>query len=78
MQLNRKIPDASNATEYYKSFLKYLNKKFFKQSKIITQQPKTIENSYIDIKSVNTEYPKIYCKLFKTMTQAEKVSQVPK
>ena len=48
-----------------------------KQSNIITQQPKTLENpNIIDIKSVTIEHPKTSNKLSKTIRQAEKVSQV--
>ena len=51
--------------------------KSVKQSKIITQQSKTFENSNIvDIKSVITEYPKSSDKSSKIIRQAEKVSQV--
>ena len=36
-----------------------------KESKIISQQPKTIENpKIVDIKSVNIEYPKTLNKVF--------------
>ena len=71
MQLNKKIPDANNAKEYYKPVLKSKSKKLGKRSKIITQQPKTIKNPNIDIKWVTVEYPKT-CKLSKT----KKVLQV--
>ena len=48
-----------------------------KQSNIITQQPKTLENpNIIDIKSVTIEHPKTSNKLSKTIRQAKKVSQV--
>ena len=48
-----------------------------KQSNIITQQPKTLENpNIIDIKSVTIEHLKTSNKLSKTIRQAEKVSQV--
>ena len=51
-------------------------KKLVKRSKIITQQPKAIENQNIAyIKSV-TEHPKNSRKLFKAIRQAENVSQV--
>ena len=40
-------------------FLKNENQKLVKQSKIITQQPKTIENqNIIDINSFTIEHPK--------------------
>ena len=55
----KNIPDASNDKEYYKSFLKNENQKQLKQSKVITQQPKTIENqNIIDINSFTIEHPK--------------------
>ena len=48
-----------------------------KRSKIITQQPKTIENpSIIDIKSVTVEDPKTSHILSKNIKQTRKVSQV--
>ena len=47
-----------------------------KRSKIITQQPKAIENqNIVYIKSV-TEHPKNSRKLFKAIRQVENVSQV--
>ena len=53
------------------------NKKFVKGSKTITQQPKTIENpSITDIKSFTIAYPKNSYKLYKTIKQTKKVSQV--
>ena len=48
-------------------FLKNENQKLVKQSKIITQQPKTIENqNIIDINSFTIEHPKTSLKLSKT------------
>ena len=48
-----------------------------KQSKIISQQPKTLENKSIaDIKLVTIEHPKTFLKVSKSIRQAEKVSQV--
>ena len=48
-----------------------------KQSKIITQQPKSIENpNIIDIKSVPIEHPKTLHKLSKTIRQAKKIFRV--
>ena len=35
-----KIPDATNAKQYYYTFLKNKNKKSVKRLKILTQQPK--------------------------------------
>ena len=49
---------ASNTKEYYQAFVKNKNKKLVSRSKIITQQPKTIENpNIIYIKLVFLEYP---------------------
>ena len=57
--------------------MKNKNKKLVKQSKVITQQPKTIQNrNIIDIKSVNIEHPKTSRNLSKTIRQARMVSQV--
>ena len=48
-----------------------------KESKIISQQPKTIENpKIVDIKSVNIEYPKTLNKVFQSIRQAKKVYQI--
>ena len=41
------------------------------QSKIVTQQPKLLENSNTDLKSVATEHPKTSHNLPKTIKQAE-------
>lgn len=58
-KLVEKVLDSSYAKEYYKLFLKNKNKKLVKQPKIITQQPKTTENSnIIDVKSVAIEHSK--------------------
>ena len=47
-----------------------------KRSKIINQQPKSIENpNIVEIKSVIIEYPKTSHKLSEALRQAEKVSQ---
>lgn len=48
-KLVEKVLDSSYAKEYYKLFLKNKKKKLVKQPKIITQQPKTAENSNIII-----------------------------
>ena len=51
MQLTEKIPDPRNAKEHYQSFIRKKNAKSVKQSKTITQQSKTLENSNtVDIK----------------------------
>ena len=52
-KLIEKIPNCSNVKQYYQPYLKRQNTKLIKLSKIITQQPKTIENpNIVDIKSV--------------------------
>ena len=56
-RLVEKVLDSSYTKEYYKLFLKNKNKKLVKQPKIITQQPKTTENSNIIIS---------YCRIFKS------------
>ena len=76
-KLTGKIPDPCNAKEHYQLFIRTKNTKPVKQSKIITQQPKTFENpNIVDIKSVIIEHPKTSHKLSKTIRLAEKVSQV--
>ena len=68
-----KISDSHNAKEHYQSFIRKKNTKSVKQSKIITYQPKTFENSNIaDIKSIITERPKTSHKLSKTIRQMKK------
>ena len=58
-KLIEKIPDASNAKEYYNSYLKKSNRKLLKRSKIITQRPKTMRNpNIVDIESGIIEHPK--------------------
>ena len=60
------LSDASNAKEYYELFLK--NKKMVKPSKIITQQPQSIENAnIIDMASVTIEHPQTSYKLSKVI-----------
>ena len=72
-QINKNIPDPSNTKAHYQSYLKKKNTKLTKQSKVIFQQPKTVENpNIVDIKSVFIEHSKTSCKLSKT----EKVPQV--
>ena len=47
------------------------------RSKLISQQPKALENlNIVNTKSTIAEHPKTYHKLFKTIKQAEKLSQV--
>ena len=73
-KLIEKIPDPCNAKEHYQSFISNKNTKLVKQSKIITYQRKTFENSNIvDIKLIITEHPKTSHKLSKTIRRAEKV-----
>ena len=49
------------------------------QLKIITQQPKPIQNLNVtDIKSITTEHPKTSRKLSKTIKQAKKGFQLNK
>ena len=73
----RKIRDPSNAKEHYQSYLKRKNTKSVKRSKRITHQLKTFENpNIVNIKSVIIEHPKTSHKLFKTIRQAVKISQV--
>ena len=72
-KLIEKILDSSYGKEYYKLFLTSKNKKLVKQLKIITQQPKTTENSnIIDVKSVTIEHSKA----LKIIRYYEKVFQV--
>ena len=63
-----------NTLPLYQSFIRKKNK-FSKESKIMTQQPKTFENpNIVDIKSVIIEHANISHKLSKTIRQSEKVS----
>ena len=67
-KLTVKLPDPRNAKEHYQSFIRKKNTKLVKQSEIITQLPKTFENSNIvDIKSVIIAHPKTLHKLPKTI-----------
>ena len=75
-KLIEKMRDSTNTKQYYQIFLKN-KKKSMKRSKIIIQQPKTLENSNIvDLKSVTIKHPKTSHKLFKAIRQAEEVCQV--
>ena len=57
--------------------MKKENKKLVKRSKIITQQPKALENpNIIDIESLFKEHPKTSCKLSETMKRTITISQV--
>ena len=63
-----------NTLPLYQSFIRKKSK-FNKESKIMTQQPKTFENpKIVDIKSVIIEHANISHKLSKTIRQSEKVS----
>ena len=76
-QINRKNTWSCNAKEHYQSFIRKKNIKSIKQSKIVTDQPKTLENpNIVDTKPIITEHPKTSQKSSKTTRQAEKVSQV--
>ena len=56
------------------SFITKENIKSVNQSKIITYQPKTFEKpNVVGMKSIIIEHPKTSHKLFKTISQAEKV-----
>ena len=75
VKLTEKLPDHRNAKEHYKSFIRKKNTKSVKQSKVITQQPKTFENTNpAAIKLVIIEHPKNSLELCKTIRQAEKIS----
>ena len=72
-KVTEKIPDPRNAKEHYHSFIRKKNIKSVKQSKIITQQPKTFQNpNNPDIKSVIIEHPKTSRKLSTTIRQTER------
>ena len=76
-KLPTKIPDPRNTKEHYQSFIRKKKAESLKQSKKITQQPKTFENANIvDIKSVIIENLKTSHKLSKTIIQAEKGPQI--
>ena len=67
-KLTVKLPDPRNAKEHYQSFIRKKNTKSVKQSKIITQHPKTFENpNIVDIKSVIIAHPITLHKLSKTI-----------
>ena len=73
-KLIEKIPEPRNAKQHCQSFIRRKNRKSVKQSKIITDQPKTFENrSTVCMKQVITEYRKTSHKLSKSIMQAEKV-----
>ena len=70
-KLIERIPDASNTKEYYQSYLRKKNKKLMNRSKIIAEQPKTMENlNIVDINQLlqNTQkllinYPRLLGRL---------------
>ena len=73
--LTKKIPDPRNAKEHYQSLIWKNPTKPLKKSKVITHQPKTVENpNSLVIKSVIIEHPKTSNKL--SIRQAEKFFQV--
>ena len=75
INLVEKKPDPRNTKEHYQSFIRKKNTNSIKQSKVITQQPKTFENpNIVDIKSFIIEHPKTSHKLSNTSRKAEKVS----
>ena len=74
INLTEKKPGLHNAKKHNQLFIRKKNIKSVKQSKIITQLPKTFENqNIVDIKSVITEHPKSSRKLSKSIRQSEKV-----
>ena len=79
LQLNqqKKILDPRNAKEHYESFVRKKNTKSVKQSKIITQQLKDLENPNIAyVKSVIIEHPRTSHELSKNRRQTQKVPQI--
>ena len=59
-KLIEKIPNPSHSKEHYQSYLKKNCTKLVKQSKIIFQQQKILENpNIVDTKSAIVEHPKI-------------------
>ena len=75
-KLTEERPGPRNDKGTLPTFVKKEDTKSVKESKIMTQQPKTFENSNIfNIWSVIIEHPKTSHKLSKTIRQAEKVSQ---
>ena len=68
------IPNPRNTKEHYQWFLRKKSTKLVKQSKIITQQPRTFENpNIVDINSAIIEHLKTSYILSKTIKQDEKV-----
>ena len=62
--LTDKISDPRNAKEHYQSLIWKKSTKLLKKTKVITQQPKTVENpNSLDIKPVIIEHPKSSNKL---------------
>ena len=76
-KLTEKIPDACKSKEQYQSFIKRKNTKSVKQSKIITQQPKSFENpNIVDIRLVIIEHSNTFHKLSETIIQTDNIVQV--
>ena len=74
-----KLLDPSNAKGNYQSHIRRKNRKLVRQSKIITNQPKSFERlNPVDIKSNITEQPKTSHKLSKTIRESEKIVKTKK
>ena len=77
IKLTEKIADPRTTKEQYQSFVRKKNAKPLKQSKMITQQTKSIANlNIIDIISVTTENLKASHELSKIKRQDKKIYQV--
>ena len=76
-KLIEKISNPHTGKEHYQSFLGNKNRKSAKQWKIITYQPNTFENpNIVPTRSAIIEHPKTSHKIFQTIRETEKVSQV--
>ena len=65
-----KLTDPCSSKEHYQPFQEKKHTKPVKQSKVITEQPKSFKNSnIIDIKSIIIEHSKTSHKLSKTIRQ---------
>ena len=74
-----KLLDPSNAKGNYQSHIRRKNRKLVRQSKIITNQPKSFESlNPVDIKSNITEHPQTSHKLSKTIRESEKIVKTKK
>ena len=79
IKLTEKISDSLNTEEQYQSFVRKKNAKSAKQSKNqrIKQSATKFENpNTVDIKSVFINHPITSHNISKTLSEAEKVSQV--